>query len=41
MELDDYLKPFLLAGVIPPGEIEGYRWKVIRNQHLPDNYIRH
>jgi hypothetical protein len=39
-ELDAYLKPFLLAGVIPPGEIEGYRWKVIRNQHLPDNYIR-
>ena len=41
MELDDYLRPFLLAGVIPPGEIEGYRWKVIRNQQLPDNYIRH
>jgi hypothetical protein len=40
MELDDYLKPFLLAGVIPLGEIEGYRWKVIRNQQLPDNYIR-
>ena len=39
-ELDEYLKPFLLAGVIPPGEIEGYRWKVIRNQQLPDNYIR-
>jgi len=41
MELDDYLKPFLIAGVIPLGEIEGYRWKVIRNQQLPDNYIRH
>ncbi|GAB3225013.1 hypothetical protein [Spirosoma arcticum] len=40
MELDDYLKPFIIAGVIPPGEIEGYRWKVIRNQQLPDNYIR-
>lgn len=40
MELDDYLKPFIIAGVIPTGEIEGYRWKVIRNQHLPDNYIR-
>ncbi len=41
MELDDYLKPFLIAGVIPLGEIEAYRWKVIRNQSLPDNYIRH
>ncbi|GAB3224282.1 hypothetical protein [Spirosoma arcticum] len=41
MELDEYLKPFLITGVIPPGEIEGYRWKVIRNQQLPDNYIRH
>ena len=40
MELDDYLKAFLIAGVIPPGEIEGYRWKVIRNQQLPDNYIQ-
>lgn len=41
MELDDYLKPFLIAGVVPQGEIEGYRWKVIRNQQLSDNYIRH
>jgi len=41
MELDDYLKPFLMAGLIPLGEIEAYRWKVIRNQQLPDNYIRH
>ncbi len=40
MELDDYLKSFLIAGVIPIGEIEGYRWKVIRTQQLPDNYIR-
>ncbi|MBC3788480.1 hypothetical protein [Spirosoma utsteinense] len=41
LDLDDYLKPFLMAAIIPPGEIEGYRWKVIRNQHLPDSYIRH
>ena len=40
MELDDYFKPFIIAQVLPLGEIEGYRWKVIRNQQLPDNYIR-
>lgn len=41
MALDGYLRPYLIAGVILPGEIEGYRWKVIRNQQQPDNYTQH
>ena len=39
-ELDAYLAPFLREGVIPVGEVEAYRWKVIRNQHLPDTSRR-
>ena len=40
LDLDDYLAPFIREGIIPTGEIEAYRWKVIRNQHLPECYSR-
>lgn len=38
--LDEYLAPFIREGVLPIGAIEGYKWRVIRQQQLPDDYLR-